>query len=87
MSLNDMGTLVNIPTCIMHHEWSEYRRGMLCALVDSGDVLWLDYEGGGGQSTVEMCMWMHQRVEIHYGRSMWEEEVRELQRSQAMCTR
>jgi hypothetical protein len=75
----------------MHHgwhtEWSEHRRGMLCALVDSGDMLWLDYEVGGVWSIVEKCMWMHQRVEIHYGWSRREQEIREQWRSEAVCTR
>jgi hypothetical protein len=75
----------------MHHgwhtEWSEHRRGMLCALVDSGDMLWLDYEVGGVWSIVEKCMWMHQRVEIHYGRSRREQEIGEQWRSEAVCTR
>jgi hypothetical protein len=28
---------------------------MLCALVDSGDMLWLDHEVGGVWSIVEKC--------------------------------
>jgi hypothetical protein len=50
-----------------------------------GDMfnVWSDQEGGGGQSTVERCMWMYYR--IHYGwRRREQQEGSTLERSEAV---
>jgi hypothetical protein len=48
------------------HRRSEQSRGLHLNLLESGDVLWSDKEGVGGQSRVEEWIYVYYRAEMCY---------------------